>query len=415
MSATSESMHAGKKPVILQVLPELKAGGVERGTVEMAAAIARAGWRSLVASAGGPMVQQLRQVGAEHVTLPLATKNPLAMWKNAHHLKRIIKTYEVDIVHARSRAPAWSALKAARATKTPFVTTFHGVYNLQNEFKRQYNGVMAKGDRVIAISHFVAQHILDHYAINPDNIRVIHRGVDFRQFDPERISHYRMAELAKEWRIPDGVPLVLLPGRITRWKGQDILVRALSRLPHRNFFCVLLGDDEKHPRFRKAVERGVMALGMGDHVRIAGHTPYMAEALTLAHVVVSASREPEAFGRVAVEAQAMGRPIIATDHGGSQETVIPGVTGWLVPPDDPDAMAEALEQALSLTHEQMQLLGEHCMHHIHQNFSSHLMCERTMQVYEELLGNVLQNPVAPPSPAVAEAPAPAPDRAMEAV
>ncbi len=374
-----------KQPVVLQVLPRLRAGGVERGTIEIAGALKRAGWRALVASEGGGMLSGLAHAGGEHITLPLASKNPLTLWRNARRLEEIIQSHQVDIIHARSRAPAWSAYLAARNTRTPFVTTFHGVYGLHPALKKYYNAIMTKGDRVIAISRFVAQHIAEHYSPDPSRVRIIPRGVDLSIFDPLRIVPSRMADLIAKWRMPEDVPIILLPGRITRWKGQSVLVEALARLPHRHFFCLLLGDDGGHSGYRQELEARILSLGLGAHIRLVGHTSAMAEAYMLADVVISPSTEPEAFGRVPVEAQAMGRLVIATRHGGACETIIEECTGWLVNPDDADDLSRAIERALGLSREDKERMGSQAMEHVRTCFSSEFMCQKTLETYWELI------------------------------
>ncbi|MFO0389238.1 MAG: glycosyltransferase family 4 protein [Alphaproteobacteria bacterium] len=373
-----------KQPVILQVLPEMRSGGVERGTVEIARAITQAGWKALVASEGGAMTTPLARVGATHITLPLATKNPLKIWLNARRLEKLIRKHKVDIIHARSRAPAWSAWLAAKRTGCHFVTTFHGTYNIQNEWKRKYNAIMTKGERVIAISNFIADHIQKNYSMMFGNLRIIHRGVDLNLFNPANYSSARMIELSKEWNLPESLPLLLFPARITRWKGQHIFLQALASLPHRNFFAVLLGDDKGREAYREELENFIMANDLAGHVRIVPHTYNMPEAYMLAKLVVAASLDPEAFGRVVLEAQAMGRPIVATNHGGPMETVIPDVTGWLVPPGDVAALARVIEHALSLTEEEMYNVAYHSTYNA-QHFSTDTMCQKTLEVYRELL------------------------------
>jgi glycosyltransferase involved in cell wall biosynthesis len=376
-----------KQPVILQVLPQLRTGGVERGTIEITGAIAKAGGRALVASAGGAMVPSVAYAGGEHITLPLTRKHPLGLWMNAGKLEKLIREQKVEIVHARSRAPAWSAYWATQRTGTPFVTTFHGVYGLAPKFKKHYNQVMTKGDRVIAVSHFVAKHIEENYAIDPAKIRTIHRGVDTNVFDPARILPQRMVDLASKWRIPDDLPIIMMPGRITRWKGQHIVIEALAKLPHRKFFCLLVGDDMGHPSYRKEIEERSFELGIDGHIRFVGNTPHMSEAYMLANVIVAPSIEPEAFGRVPVEAQAMGRMVIATNHGGACETVVPNETGWLVKPGDSDELAKAIDYALSLPEEEKAYIGANAMEHVRTHFSAQVMCQKTLAVYLELLGD----------------------------
>ena len=375
-----------KPPVILQVLPELRSGGVERGTVEISRAIVQAGGVALVASCGGSMVSQIQQVGAKHITLPLASKNPFTIWLNSLRLAKIIRKHKVDIVHARSRAPAWSAWLAARETGCKFITTFHGTYGLQNDWKRKYNSIMTRGDLVIAISHFIAEHIQQNYEIDPAKIRIIHRGVDLQLFNPQAHSAERMIELAKEWRLPEDLPMILFPGRFARWKGQDVFVKALSKLPHRNFFAVILGDDKGHPNYREEIEKLIVDLGLSGHVRIARHTQFVTEAYMLSRLVVATSVEPEAFGRVVLEAQAMGKPVIATNHGGPQETVIDKETGLLVPPNDIGTLALAIDNVLSMPEDLYEQVKMDAIANA-ERFSLEQMCEQTIRVYLELLGS----------------------------
>lgn len=385
-AALNPYLDPARRPTVLQVLPEMKAGGVERGTIEIAGALTRNGYRALVASEGGPLVKKLAYAGAEHIELPLASKNPFRIWANIGLLESVIREYGVDIIHARSRAPAWSAYYAARRTKIPFVTTFHGIYNIQNRFKRLYNSIMTRGDVVIAISEFGAEHIRQNYHVTGKPMTVIHRGVDLAIFNPAAVAQRRLIDLAKAWRLPDDQPIIMLPGRITRWKGQAYLINALARMKEVDFFCILCGDDEGHPDYRKEIEKLVIDHGMGHRIRIVGNTQDMPAAYLLAHVVVSASLDPEAFGRVAIEAQAMGRPIIATNHGGSTETVLHGQTGWLVTPGSEEEMERALREALTLPQSTLQAIGHTGMEHVRHHFSSELMCHKELDVYEHLLG-----------------------------
>ena len=390
-------MEAGADPIIgrgvaesrprsvLQVLPALETGGVERGAVDIAAAVAAAGWRALVASSGGAMVRELVRAGAEHVTLPLARKSPFALRANVAPLAALIESEGVDIVHARSRAPAWSAYEAARRTGRPFVTTFHGTYNFGNALKRWYNGVMARGDRVIAISDFIADHVRRNYGVGDERLRVVPRGIDLEVFDPARVNSERIVQLAGKWRLPDGVPVVMLPGRLTRWKGQAALIDALTVLGRRDVCCLLVGDDQGRHGYRKELERRIRTRGLDGVVRIVGHCDDMAAAYMLADAVVSASLDPEAFGRVAVEAQAMGRPTIVTDHGAARETVLAGETGWLTPPGNAGALARALEAALALDADARETLAARAMPRVRAKFSKQAMCDRTLAIYRELL------------------------------
>jgi glycosyltransferase involved in cell wall biosynthesis len=373
------------RPVVLQVLPALVTGGAERGAIDMAAALHQAGGTPLVASAGGPMARELERWRVPHFTLPLESKNPAVMLRNVDRLSRIIREHDVDIVHARSRAPAWSALGAARRTGVPFMTTFHAPYNFNGKLKRFYNSVMAKGDRVIAISEFIRDHILASYEIDPARIRVIHRGIDINNFSPDRVSPERVIQLAKAWRLPDGHKVVMLPGRLTRWKGQTVLIDALAKLGRRDILCLMVGSDQGRTGYRQELEEQTRRLGLEGVVRLVDHCNDMPAAYMLADVVVSASSDPEAFGRVIVEAQAMGRPVIVTNHGAVRETVIAGETAWAVPPNDADALAEALADALSLDAGQRAVLGDRAMAYVNARFTKDRMCADTLAVYDELM------------------------------
>jgi len=328
--------------------------------------------------------RDIARAGATHLTLPLASKNPLVMRRNATKLARLIRQLAIDIVHARSRAPAWSAWAAAHATGRPFVTTFHNAYGAGTALKLRYNSVMARGDRVIAISDFVADHAVGVYGIGRDRLRTIPRGVDLAIFDPSHVGAQRIVELARQWRLPDGLPVVMLPARLTRWKGGLDFIAAVAKLGRRDICCVLVGAEQR-PGFRRELESAMREQGLADFFRIVEECRDMPAAYMLADVVVSASRDPEGFGRIIAEAQAMGRPVVATDHGGARETIVPGITGWLVPPRDPAALAAAISEALSLATDERQKLARRARAHIAAEFTREAMCARTIAVYEELL------------------------------
>jgi glycosyltransferase involved in cell wall biosynthesis len=381
--STGSTAPKSRPPAVLQVLPSLVTGGVERGTVEMAQALTAAGWQAVVASAGGPLVRDIERAGARHVTLPLASKNPLVVRANIARLGGVIEENTIDIVHARSRAPAWSALWASRRTGRHFVTTFHNAYGAGSRLKHIYNSVMAKGERVIAISEFVGSHVASTYGVTPDRLRVVPRGVDFARFNPERVGAERLVTLARQWQLPDGAAVVMLPGRLTRWKGQPVLIEAMALLGRGDVRCLFVGSGDA--RYRRELEAQAARLGLGAAVEIVDECRDMPAAYMLADVVVSASTSPEGFGRVVVEAQAMGRPVVATNHGGARETVVPGRTGSLVPPGDARALANAIAEALSLTAEQRLAHAARAIDHVRKNFDTATMAARTLDVYEEVL------------------------------
>ncbi len=382
---TPSTSFATRPPTVLQVLPELVTGGVERGTVDIAGAIVEGGGRSIVASAGGQMIHELSRLGAEHVELPVQSKNPFVMRKNVQRLAELATAENVHIIHGRSRAAAWSALYAARKAGKHFVTTFHGTYGHTNRLKRAYNSVMTKGEKVIAISDFIAGHIRQVYGVPAANIRVIPRGVDIALFDSDAVSKERIIGQADKWRLPDGVPVIMLPGRLTRWKGQTVFIEAIKELGRTDVQCLMVGSDQGRYDYRKELEREIESHGMTGTIHVIDHCDDMPAAYMLTDIVVSASLEPEAFGRVAAEAQALGRPVIASDHGGARETVIHGETGWLTPPGDAKALAETINTVLDRSESERQDMAERAKTHIREHFSKERMCEWTLDVYNEVL------------------------------
>lgn len=380
-----------QQPVIMQIIPELSAGGAEQGCIDVAAELVRSGAQAIVVSNGGDRVHELARIGAVHINMPVHSKNPIVMAHNVKRLREIIRRYNVNIVHARSRAPAWSAYKACKNTGAHFMTTCHAPYNISGKAKHMYNGVMAKGERVIAISEYVADYLRKNYHVPDTKIRIIPRGIQLERFHPTTVTPERMITLASEWRIPDGSNIIMLPGRLTRWKGHHVLIEAMAKMRRKDLFCVIIGSDQGRSEYRKELEDTIQEKGLGGQVRIVDHCNDMPAAYMLASVVISASTDPEGFGRIPVEAQAMGRPIIATDHGGAQETVVNGQTGWLVPHSDPDALKQAIEYAMSLTPNQRVILATRAMAHVAAHFTREQMCDKTLDVYAELLQSQLMH------------------------
>ncbi len=376
-------------PVILQVLPRLESGGVERGTVEITDAIKKAGMIPLVASHGGALIPHVTHAGGEHITLPLDRKNPLIIRKNAWHLYRLIKARHVSIIHARSRAPAWAAYYAAKWANIPFMTTFHGIYGTESGIKKKYNSVMVKGQRIIAVSNFVREHILSTYDVDPTIIRTIPRGVDFNLFEDRKVVPNRLQELTKSWLLYDNfAPVIFCPGRISRIKGQHVLIEALAKIKDEPFLCVIAGSDTGHEDYRDELHDLIRARGLEGKIRITSPTNAMAEAYTLSSIVVVPSIQAESFGRVAIEAQAMGRLVIATDHGGARETIVQNESGYLIPPDDAATLAEAIRYGLARDEKTVKAMAQFAKQHVRAHFSSDRMKDDTIAVYRELLGSV---------------------------
>ena len=388
-------------PTILQIIPQLDTGGAERSTIEMAEAVARSGGRALVASQGGRMESALSAAGGELVRFPAATKNPLKLRKNAVALAALIRREGVSLVHARSRAPAWSALWAGRRTGCPFVTTYHGAYNESGPLKRLYNSVMVRSDVVIANSHYTADLIGSRYGEPKGELVVIHRGVDLDVFDPDKVSGDRIHALFAGWGLKPDHRVILQAARLTGWKGQSDVIDAVARLASSGRLgddvrVVLIGDAQGRADYRSQLEARIVASGLERVISMPGHCSDMPAAFAGAVLAVVASNEPEAFGRAAVEAQAMGCPVISTNIGAPPETVkaLPAFgrderTGWLVAPSDPEQIAGAIHDALSLEQDELCAMRARCLAHARGNFSIANMQLATLAIYDRLLGSHL--------------------------
>ncbi|MEE8438951.1 MAG: glycosyltransferase family 4 protein [Micropepsaceae bacterium] len=371
---------------ILQIIPRLDAGGAERTTIDIAAALANAGHNAVVVSEGGRLESDLRATGAVLLKLPVASKNPLTIFRNIRRLKKIIAEHKIALVHARSRAPAWSAFYAARQTHIPFVTTHHGTYAARSAWKRWYNSVMFRGDAIIANSEWTAKRIRSDQANTPKQLAIIPRGIDLNQFDPSRFSNQSRNALRESWGADEESSVVLLPGRLTRWKGQLVLIEALSRLSDRgtlpaDLFAVIAGDAQGRNSYVEEIKHALAKPALKKIVTLPGHITEMASAYLAADIVISASTKPEAFGRVPIEAGAMGRAVIATDHGGAAETILPGESGLLVPPGDADALADALVELLGLSDEERREMGAKGKAHVKAHYSVEKMCADTIALY----------------------------------
>lgn len=392
---------ATARTTILQIVPELDTGGAELSTIEIAEAIVKAGGRAIVLSQGGRLEDRLAATGAELINFPAATKNPLLMMWNARRIAQLIESERVDVVHARSRAPAWSALLAARHTRTPFVTTYHGAYGERGPFKRFYNSVMARADIVIANSEYTSALIQARYGTSPSKIRVIYRGVDGRRFNPDDVATDRIEALRDTWGVGPGQRIVLQAARLTSWKGQRVLIRAAAQLKKeddlQDVMFILAGDAQGRESYADQLAQDLHDAGLSRHMRLVGHVDDIPAAFAAAHVAVVASSEPEAFGRAAMEAQVMKCPVIATRIGAPPETVRSApefggheFTGWLVAPGDSDELANKLAIGLKLSNEDRAVVGARARAHILKSFSLDAMKQTTLAVYDGLAGARLQ-------------------------
>ncbi len=370
---------------ILQVIPEMYIGGAERTTVEVAKALVDAHHEAYIATLGGPLADQAEAAGARLFARDVKSKNPVMIWRNTQWMRRLIQEYNIDLIHARSRAPAWSAYWAAKAEGIPYLATYHGTYKAQGALKRAYNAIMTKGQLTIANSGFIKDHIIAEHGLDPDRIVVIPRGANTEQFDPQALSPDRLQALKSAWGLHDLPGLVLLlPARLTPWKGQSLLLEALAQVQF-PFTALLVGEDQGRHEYTAELRRTRDRLGLGDRVHLVGGCQDMPAAYGLCDVVVSPSTEPEAFGRVAIEAMAMGKPIVASDHGGHRETILSGRTGILHAPGDVHALAQALDQVAQMPQESRDQMGMMGRQHVVDHFSTQAMTKATLSVYDRLL------------------------------
>lgn len=384
-------------PTILQIIPKLDTGGAEISTLEIVDALVKCGATALVATEGGRLMGEVEKLGGEIVPMAAATKNPLTMWANSGKLAALIRQRSVGIIHARSRAPAWSALIAARRTGIPFVTTYHGAYGGTSGLKNAYNGVMARGDAVIANSAYTAKLITERHAPPAGRVRIIHRGVDLAKFDPKAIPADRLAALKASWGVPEGRPIILQAARLASWKGHHTVIEAIHLLAQRGQLgeavVVMAGDAQGRDGYREGLIARIQDYGLESRILLPGHCADMPGAFALADLAVVASTEPEAFGRAVTEASSMGAPVIATDIGAPPETVkiAPDAerTGWLVPPGDAEALAQGIATAFALTSADRAALRVRARAHVAASFSVERMQLATMTVYDELLGTSL--------------------------
>jgi glycosyltransferase involved in cell wall biosynthesis len=388
-------MHPLAGRTVLQIIPDLDAGGAERTAIDVAAGLVEVGARALVATEGGRLVGELQAKGGIWIPFPAGSKNPLAMTLNVRRLARIAHDERAALIHARSRAPAWVALGAARAVGLPLVTTYHGSYAARSAAKRLYNSVMARGDAVIANSHYTAGLILESYPFAEPRLKVVHRGTDLTAFSPAAIAPERVEAVRKAWGVDPHERIVLLAARLTGWKGQRVLIEAAARLRAgglSDVVFVLAGDAQGRDSYTRELDRMIADRGLTGIVRRVGHCTDMPAAFLAASVVTVPSTEPEAFGRSAVEAQAMGTPVVVSNLGAVPETVLAppetptgARTGWRVEANSAAALADAIDGALMLGASAREALAARARAHVEARFSLHTMVRSTLDLYTALL------------------------------
>ncbi len=365
---------------VVQMLPELEGGGVERGTLELGDYLSKNGHKSIVISAGGRMVPQLEKQGSVHICWRVGEKSPRCLGYIIP-LRSFLMREKIDILHLRSRLPAWIGYAAwkslPKGMRPRLVTTFHGFYSVN-----RYSAVMTKGERVIAISRTIADHIKDKYGVLEDRIVLIYRGFDEKVFNPSAVTSKRIETLRRNWNLKDTAsPVIMLPGRLTRLKGHDLFLESLSNIKHLPWSAVCVGDTNENPAYSNFLQKMILQLNLEKRVKFVGHCDDMPAAFLLSDIVVSASSsKPEAFGRIAVEGQAMGKPVIALAHGGSLESVLNHKSGWLVRPGDAKSLADSLCEAVS-NKDLRNRLGSYGQRWVRDKFTVRKMCEKTVNLY----------------------------------
>ena len=377
---------------VLQVIPKLGYGGAETGCYDLAHYLHEMKCKSYIITSGGELIKYIDKKKVTVIRLPVQSKNPLLILINSIIITFIIFFLNISIVHARSRAPAWSCYIATRITRRKFVTTFHGAYNFNNSIKKFYNSVMIKSDLLIAGSNFIFSHIQENYEkyLNrKKKFLVVFRGINTEYFDPETLKQADVIKLKNSWKLDDGKKIILLPGRLTYWKGQEIFIESLSKFrstnPQIEFIGIILGNDQGRKVYGKKLERLVQQHRLSDVIKFVENCKIMPLAYELADIVVSSSVEPEAFGRVAVEAQSMKKPIIASNIGGSNETIVNNKTGFLFESGSADSLSDMLTEVINLDTSTLNSIGNEGRKNVLKKFNIEKMCFNTYSEYKKLL------------------------------
>ena len=377
-------MQKHQQKCVIQVLPALNSGGVERGTLEISEYLVKKGWRSVVISSGGKLVNRLTRNGTKHINLQTNTKNPLK-WNNLRKkLKNVFEDEKPDIIHVRSRVPAWTAGKVAKKMNIPLISTIHGSHLASSLFKKYYNSASINADKIIAISDYVKNNILKNNPEKKDIIKVIHRGADIEMFNPENIPTSRIIQISEMLQLPDEAKIIMLPASPSSWKGHEILIKSFSSINNENIICIMPGadDDGHYVTNLRNLAKKYNVLGKMVFLPFLDDLP---AAYMLADVVVAPSLKPEPFGRVIIEAQAMGRPVIAFDHGGASESIKNNITGLLVEPKNEKELGNAIEKLINMTEIQRNNMANSSRKHIVNKFSLDKMNRETIKLYSEVL------------------------------
>jgi len=377
---------------VLQVIPKLGYGGTESGCYDLAHYLTENNCSSYIVTSGGELLKYVDKKKVKVIRLPVHSKNPILMFFNSIILIFIILICNISIVHARSRAPAWSCLLATKITRRKFVTTFHGTYNFKNSLKKYYNSIMLKSDLIIAGSNFIFSHINENYSeyLNFNKkFLVIFRGINTEYFNPSKIHQTDQKKLISKWNINKEKPLILLPGRLTSWKGQEMFIEAIrlvkEKMPEKSFCALILGSDQGRNVYKKKLLRLVEQYRLNDYIKFFDKCELMPLAYQISDIVVSTSIEPEAFGRVSVEAQSMEKPIIASNIGGSKETIIDDKTGFLFEAQKPEELSKKIIHVLNLDESTLKFIGIEGRKNVIKKFNIEKMCFSTYSEYKKII------------------------------
>ncbi len=371
-----------KKYTIAQILPALNTGGVERGVVEISKALVENNFRSIVISSGGHMVSQITRYGGIHYDLDVASKNPLKWPKIRSELKRILESENADLIHFCSRAPAWIGMPLGVILDIPIITSVHMRFRKSNVFKKYYNSILTKGNTIIAISKHIEESIKTYFPKVSSKIKTIHRGVDLDLFDPNKINPARIIAQSKHLNLKDNIPVIIMAARPAMWKGYHILIKALSKVKH-DFQCVLIGAGDGNKKFQKILINKIVQSKLETKIRLINSTRDIQAAMILGDLIIMPSLTPEPFGRIVLEAQALGKIPIAFDHGGASETIIDGKTGFLAEPLKVESLSEKISFALSLKQKKREKIGEFAKNFVSKNFNHNKMCNLTLLLYKQ--------------------------------
>ena len=388
----SNSYSSYKNKRILQIIPSMEIGGAERTVLEITAFLKNTNYTSLVLTSGGKLIKDLEKLNIEVVRYPIDKKNPLLIIKNIIELKKLFIEKNINLIHVRSRAPAWSAIFAARSLKIPIVTTWHGHVSNSSWFKKKYNSIMHKGNALIANSNYTAENINKIYKIDKDKIDIIPRGVNTEKFKASNFSDEEKINIKKEWKVFDQNKIILLlPARLTRWKGHEVVIKAIGLLKNEEFFknivCLFAGNQKGSERYIQNLKETIASLSLDDKIKLIGQVENMPLAYQVSNIILSPSIQPEPFGRIPIEAQASGKIIISSNAGAVKETIKSGQdsTGFKVKPNNSEELAHQIKLVIKMKDEDLQEIKERAILNVKNNFSLETMCKKTLEVYNRLL------------------------------